>query len=51
MDDKLVYIPNDDKQDYPLYGLKLLDTASLNQCVSKTLGTSVIYSQLSPHSF
>ena len=43
MDDKLAYTPYDDKQDYPLYGLKLIDTASLNQCVSKTLVTSVIY--------
>ena len=49
MDDKLMYILNDDIQNYPFhllrYYMKSLDTASMNQLINeklvyKTLGTN-----------
>ena len=61
MDDKLMHIPNDEKQNYPLSRLKLYWLKSLKPTNEnstkvpkvfeptnkKTLGTSVIYSPLS----
>ena len=59
MEDKLIYIPNDDKHNYPFCWLKLLvEKFDSNQykilkcyprlCGLKTLGTSVIYNPMIP---
>ena len=60
MDNKLIYIPDDDKQNQPFFGFKLSveklgthyqnPTQILVQTNKKTLGTSVIYSPMSPPS-
>ena len=64
MDVKLIYIPNDNKQEYPFCVLKSLVepankiylksptilTKRMRENVFKALGTTIIYSQISPPS-
>ena len=49
MDDKLLHIPNDDKQNYLAVNLKI-SIIGWKYCLFLVLGTSLIYSPMSPPS-
>ena len=49
MDDKMIYIPNDDTQNYPFYGLQLVVETQLNESINQRT-CEKLYCKL-PHRF